>query len=250
MGEERRLLLAGEGGEPVPEIGLVLGQPLFPGLVARVDRLGRGRVLQPLRLHREAGAAHRHLHRRPVGEVTGEDVEAELVQHGLERDGGRVRQLVAQRQRPLRGQLGHEAVRERLQVLVVLVLRPGDLPADGDDGALNHGRVGIGAVRSSRRGIGLAVLLRLADGRLVLRPDVAAVDRQRAFGVDADEDAGAGDVGRIIGDGPIVEGGERRLDLAEAFVHLVRQLVGAVILPPPAWRIRRSARRSSPAPRW
>ena len=48
MGEERRLLLAGEGGEPVPEIGLVLGQPLFPGLVARVDRLGCGRVLQPL----------------------------------------------------------------------------------------------------------------------------------------------------------------------------------------------------------
>ena len=146
MGEERRLLVAGEGREPVPEIGLVLGQPLFPSLVTRVDRLRRGRVLQPLRLHREAGAAHRHLHRRPVGEVAGEDVEAELVQHGLERDGGRVRQLVAQRQRPLRGQLGHEAIRERLQVLVVLILRSGDLPADGDDGALNHGRVGISAI--------------------------------------------------------------------------------------------------------
>jgi len=35
-------------------------------------------------------------------------------------------------------------------------------------------------------------------------------------------------VGRIISDRPIVEGGERRLDLAEAFVHFVRQLVGAV----------------------
>jgi hypothetical protein len=78
--------------------------------------------------------------------------------------------------------------------------------------------------------IGLPVLLRLAHGRLVLRTDVAAADRQGAFGVDADEHAGAGDVGRIIGDGPIVEDGERRLDLSEPFVHLVRQLVGAVIL--------------------
>ena len=129
MGEERRLLVAGEGCQPVPEIGLVLGQPLFPSLVARIDGLRRGRVLEPLRLHREAGAADGHFHRRPVGEVTGEDVEAELVQHGLERHGGRVRQLVAQRQRPLRGQLVTRRS-ERLQVPVVLVLRPGGLPAD------------------------------------------------------------------------------------------------------------------------
>ena len=152
------------------------------------------------------------------------------MQHGLERDGGRGRQLVAQRQRPLCGQLGDETVRERLQVFVVFVVRPSDLAANGDDGALNNGRVGIGAVRSGHRGIGLAVRLRLACGRLVLRPDVATVDRQRTFGIDADEDASAGDGDRIISDGPIVEGGERRLDLAEPFVHFVRQLVGAVIL--------------------
>ena len=52
---------------------------------------------------------------------------------------------------------------------------------------------------------------------------------QSAFGVDADEHAGAGDVGRIIGDRAILEGGERRLDLAEPLVDFVRELVGALV---------------------
>ena len=76
----------------------------------------------------------------------------------------------------------------------------------------------------------LAVLLGICDRRLVLGPDIAAIDAKRAVGVDADEDAGAGDLGRIVDDRPIVEGGERRLDLAEPLVDLVRQFVGVLIL--------------------
>jgi hypothetical protein len=85
----------------------------------------------------------------------------------------------------------------------------------------------ISDIADERRGKSGAGQLWFVQRRLFLRPDIAAVDRQRAFGIDADEDAGAGDVGGIIADGPMVEGGER-LDFAEPFVHLIGQLVGAV----------------------
>jgi hypothetical protein len=49
---------------------------------------------------------------------------------------------------------------------------------------------------------------------LVLRPNVAAVDRKSAVTVNADEGTGSGDLGGIVGHWPIVEGGQLRLDLA------------------------------------
>ena len=65
--------------------------------------------------------------------------------------------------------------------------------------------------------------------RLVFGPDIAAIDGQVAVRVDADEDAGAGDLGRIVGDRPIFEGGQRRLDFAETLVHLFGQFVGVLV---------------------
>ena len=64
------------------------------------------------------------------------------------------------------------------------------------------------------------------DRRLVLAPDIAALDPQSAVDVDADEHAGAGDFGGVIGDRPFVERRQRGLDLAKPRVHLVRQLHG------------------------
>ncbi len=65
------------------------------------------------------------------------------------------------------------------------------------------------------------------DRQLVLRPDITRVrSRRLARAVDADEGAGAADVFGIEHDRTIVEGGERRLDFAEALIDLLGQLVG------------------------
>ena len=55
-------------------------------------------------------------------------------------------------------------------------------------------RAGLHAVRACRAGFIIAVLSGLLDGRLILGTDVAAIDGQRAFGVDADEDPRTGDL--------------------------------------------------------
>ena len=55
MGEQRRLAVAVERRQRVPQIGLVFGQLLGPLPVARIDRLGRGGLRQARRLCREAG---------------------------------------------------------------------------------------------------------------------------------------------------------------------------------------------------
>ena len=47
--------------------------------------------------------------------------------------------------------------------------------------------------------------------------------------VDADEDAGAGDLGGIVADRPILEGSKGRLDFAETLVDLVGQFVGLLV---------------------
>ena len=69
------------------------------------------------------------------------------------------------------------------------------------------------------------------DGRFVLRADIAAIDDQLAVGVERDEDAGDGDFGRVVADGTIVEFLQRRLDLAEPLIDLVRQFVGVSHIP-------------------
>ena len=73
-------------------------------------------------------------------------------------------------------------------------------------------------------------VVRPLDRRLVLRPHKATLDQERAVAVDADEGARAGDLGRIIDVRPLVERGQRLLDLAETRIDLVRQLVGVLIL--------------------
>src|SRR3546814_18412487 len=65
--------------------------------------------------------------------------------------------------------------------------------------------------------------------RHVFGADEAAIDRKRSVGVDADEYAGDGDVGRIELCRSIVEGGQSRLDLAHTRIDFVRQFVGVLI---------------------
>ena len=153
------------------------------------------------------------------------------MQHRRERHAGIVRQRVAQRQRAVRRQFDDQPLRQRLDAIVVLriALRLGWCVAADDTDDDPWASLRPGCVRSiagdgigSRHGTAFDRL----DRRLVLAPDIAALDAQSAVGVDADEHAGAGDFGGIIGDRPFVECRERGLDLAEPRVHLVRQLHG------------------------
>ena len=84
------------------------------------------------------------------------------------------------------------------------------------------GAIGIGLVADAAFGI--------ASGRLVLGPDIAAIHAKAAVFIDADERAGARDVGRLEPDRAILEFHERGLDLAHPLIHLVRQFVGVGVL--------------------
>ena len=68
-----------------------------------------------------------------------------------------------------------------------------------------------------------------AHGRLVLRSNITPIDREPALEIDADEDAGADDVGGIVNHRSVFEGQQRRLDLAETLVDRVGQFVRILI---------------------
>ena len=136
-------------------------------------------------------------------------------------------QGIAQRERAMRRQLHDEAIGQRLDAVILLVVRL-RLTADRDDGSARGRRVGIGSVGAGRSRCLFAV--RPLDRRFVLRPYETAFDQERAVAIDADEGAGAGDLGRIEDMRPIVKGGQRLLNLAEAGIDLVGKLVGVLIL--------------------
>jgi hypothetical protein len=72
----------------------------------------------------------------------------------------------------------------------------------------------------------VAVRLNLGTCSFVFWTDVAALDPQRTRPVDADEDARSRDVVGIIFDRPFLERSKSRLDLSQALVDLLRELVG------------------------
>ena len=94
-------------------------------------------------------------------------------------------------------------------------------------GTARSGRTVRRGSRSSGVGVVLGVLVvARIDRRLVLGPYIAALDAEDAGCVDADEGAGTRDLGCVIKDGPALEGLQRRLDLTEAAVDLLGDLVG------------------------
>ncbi len=94
-----------------------------------------------------------------------------------------------------------------------------------------HLSQGIVVRSRSRAGPGLlggAVIrggLRRHDRRLVFRPDIAPFDPQGPRAVNADKRAGASDLGRVEDDRTLLKGRERRLDLRQPLVDLLRDLV-------------------------
>ena len=65
--------------------------------------------------------------------------------------------------------------------------------------------------------------------RLVLGPEIAALDLQLAITINTDECAGAGDLLRVVDDGPVLEGIECRLDLGETPIDLLGQILVAFL---------------------
>ena len=164
-----------------------------------------------------------------AGRAVLEGVETELVQQRSQGDARVVRHRIAQGQRAVGRQFTHEPLGQRpdgvVAAVVVIIGRAG---ANGDDGALH-----VGSGRYCPAGLmGLPFHRPFAAGlhrRLILRPDKASIDCKLSVGVDADKRAGARDLGRLIANGPVLEGRKRCLDLAEPGVDLVRQLVGTFV---------------------
>ena len=226
VSEQRCLAVAVERRQRVPQSCRRFRQLLDPLRVPRVDRLGGGGLRQTRRLSAEARMLRRDLQAGVRG-VAVEGVEAEGVQHRLESDVRIVRQRIPQGQGAMGGQLGHQPIRERTDGFVLL--RRVDLgtrrrATDGNGGSLD-GAAGAGGLRC----ITIAALDWLKR-RFVLGADEAAFDVQRPLVVDADEDACASDLRRIVADGPVLERRDGGLDLAETLIDLVGQLVGLRIL--------------------
>ena len=228
---------------------MLLRQLGRPGAVARVDRRRVRHVAETLDLRAEQHALGFHL-QAAVEPETVEQLEAKRVQDGQEGGVGIVGDGLAQRQRPVRRELGHQAIRERPDALVLLVALRGGM-ATGEDGPREVADAPLGlAARAVLARVLLAFLAVACRHRLlVLRAHIAALDVQGAVAVDADEDAGTRDLRRIVDDGALLERRQRRLDLAQARVDLLGDLlgVGVLLLQLVELRLEGIARRGSPS---
>ena len=131
-----------ETHQSVPELLGLVGKVPGPALVPRLDRLGRGGVVEPRRLRRESRALDIDLE-AGVESVAVERFEAQRVQHREERGVRVARQRVTQRQRAMRRQFGDEPIGQWLDAIFLLGRfcrgsGPGDIAggATGDGGTL------------------------------------------------------------------------------------------------------------------
>lgn len=208
MGEERLAAVFVPGSQGVPQLARLLGQVGGPGLVAGVDGPGRGGVGEARRLSVEGGALDLEFQAGVAAKAI-EELQRERVQRRRERHMRIGAKSVAQRERAVRGQLGHQPIGDRPQTFVG-VRRFGDRigACRGVRIALVTcgGRVRIGFRRGGKRS-------------LVLGTDEAALDVQFAGAIDRDEGAGAGDILGRISDRAVLEGLQGRFDLAQPRVH-------------------------------
>ena len=150
------------------------------------------------------------------------------MQHGQKRCVRVVGERLAQSQRAVRTQLGHEPIRQAPGGILIRLGRRIRLaratrrPANREHGPLH------GPVRSGSFSIRARFLRR--GRREILGAHEAALDLRRPGRVKADEGAATGDHLRVEPNRPVLEPRQRLLDLAQARVNGVRQLIGALVL--------------------
>lgn len=150
------------------------------------------------------------------------------MERGEERHLRGVAERLAQRDGAVRGQFGHQPVGDGRKPVVLLRLgRRLRRGADGGGPAVVLvPPVGAADVASDVV-VQTGGRLRL-DRKLVLGPDVAALDPQGPVGHDADERTRARDLLRVERDRTVVQLLHRRLELGQAMVLLLGELVGGV----------------------
>lgn len=207
QGEQVHARAVIEMGEPVPEGLVVGGDMVAPAFMPLVYGACGVALLQLVGLSREEDVPDTGLEaarRRSVPE----GVADQLVQQHRHGDPWIFRHGVAQRHGAMSRQLDHESFGQGLEAVVLVLLRFGRLASDGDDRALDRRR--IAAI-----GIGLIAAAFGFDWSLILWAHIASLDQKRTVRIEADEDAGDADLGRIVGDGPPFEGFQSLLDLAK-----------------------------------
>ena len=214
VGKQDHLLLVGHGREGQPQLIGFAGKPIRPLLVPLLDRLAphrlaqvRGGIAKPCLGHADLHAAS--LHMRP------EHRQAQRVQQGKERGIGRIGERVAQRQRTLGGQFGHEPVGQRTDGVVFVVGLFASLHLATDAyrraGRSNSGSLTFVAVSTFR-------------GRFIFGTNISAVDPQPPIVRQRHEHACACLVLGIISDRTLGERGDTGVDLGQRRIDLVGQV--------------------------
>jgi hypothetical protein len=130
-----------------------------------------------------------------------EQLETERVQDREVGGVGIVGDSLAQGQRPVRRELGHQAIRERPEALLLLVAHR-RVMARGRGWATGRRRRTVGSCRRARAVLARILFFFLVFGcrheLLVLGAHIAALDVQGAVRADADEDPGTRDLRRVI----------------------------------------------------
>jgi hypothetical protein len=204
MRKQRVSAVGVECKQRVPQITGVRGQLIGPRPMPIVDGLRNAGVVEAGRLVAEDPALYIDLN-AGVGRVAIEELEAESMEGSQERYIRILSKCIAQGERPVRRELGHQPVGDRLQAAVFFWLLSIRWAADLRLRAFD--RRGIDSVRVRLRP-GLWI------GWLVLGSHIAALHTQHARAIDANKRASARNLLRIILDRSIVECGKCRLDLA------------------------------------
>ena len=194
----------------------------------RLDGFRRRAFPEPRSLSGKRRCTKPDLKKAPGGSEPEKGSQHEVVQHGLEGDGGVFCQRVAQCQRAMCRQFDNEAFRQRTCRVLVIILAISGVACNRDGRPL-HART-IRLLTFARRDIDALPGLRIFARRLIFRPDISAVDGEPPLGIDANKNAGSGDVSRFKDDRPFFERHQGRFDFAEALIDLVGQFVGVLVV--------------------
>jgi hypothetical protein len=157
--------------------------------------------------------------------------QAQAMQDGAEGDVRMGGDGVPERDSAMGGKLGEEPFRQRLdRIAVVILLGGGRVEAAIEDNRRDAGSAGHW--RLARHGRGFLVLIGpvLIGLGLVFGADIAALDVEAAVAIQADENAGPRNLGRVEPDGAVVERLDLGFEFAKALIDLVGQFVGFCVL--------------------